>query len=611
MNKELHKTIISFAIIPIVLFIMLDIFFYIYNIGHIGLFVSARCMYLSFLICYSLYFILYAITKKTWKATSILAITFFIFSIINQLKIAYTNEPVVLSDVLYLSSSNEIFGIVRDTLFDFLKINILTTLIYLMILIVLCVLAYKNNLTLSNKKIRLVSIGIPVIILSILFTPISFTKDIFLNTFFEVNKRQDYARSTTNTFYYALYGVIPGMYGQMLENRIEKPKDYDETVIQHEITQASNNKDRFLGKPNVIVLFSESFWDIDQLDEVKFNTTVTPNFKKLQSEGIFFNMISPSYGGVTANVEFEFFTGANLMYFNKGYIPFMQLYRNDSFYSKPSIISELENNGYNTKLLTCSTDQLFHCGRFYNYLGINDCEFMTDANEDNIKGQYISDETVVNKIIDEFENKKSDEKLFYMALTIQAHMPYLISKYDNYDVYVESSNLTQDMNDTLTSYAQGIHDADKQLQRLYNYIKTLDEPTIIVFYGDHLPYLNTKEGEDVIENLEFFNTKNELKNIYRKYNTQSLILANFQLQEEKEIKYVGPDLLGAYVLNKMDIQTSNYYKWLYSTINTLGASNYIISSDKYGNLYYTNKLDGDMKEIYNLRENIQYKYFIK
>ena len=61
----------------------------------------------------------------------------------------------------------------------------------------------------------------------------------------------------------------------------------------------------------------------------------------------------------------------------------------------------------------------------------------------------------------------------------------------------------------------------------------------------------------------------------------------------------------------MDIDLSDYYKWLYSTKDNIGASNRYISINQDGEIFYTNKLEGKMKEINDLRESIQYKLFIK
>lgn len=41
----------------------------------------------------------------------------------------------------------------------------------------------------------------------------------------------------------------------------------------------------------------------------------------------------------------------------------------------------------------------------------------------------------------------------------------------------------------METYVQGASDADRSLQLLIDHFEQSDEPTVIVFYGDHLPML--------------------------------------------------------------------------------------------------------------------------
>jgi hypothetical protein len=147
--------------------------------------------------------------------------------------------------------------------------------------------------------------------------------------------------------------------------------------------------------------------------------------------------------------------------------------------------------------------------------------------------------------------------------------------------------------------------------RLYDYIQTVDEPTIMVFFGDHLPYLtDTETKEDIIESLSYFNTNDSLLNSYRKYNTQALILANFDLGENEGMDYLSPDMLLTTIVNKMGLELSPYYRWLYSTKDSLSCSNYLVTADSSGNLSWTKDLDGDVKDTLDLKEKMQYMVLI-
>lgn len=143
--------------------------------------------------------------------------------------------------------------------------------------------------------------------------------------------------------------------------------------------------------------------------------------------------------------------------------------------------------------------------------------------------------------------------------------------------------------------------------RMYEYIQTLEEPTILIFFGDHLPFLYDFEtNEDVLDYLSYFNTEDELLNTYRKYNTQCLILANFELGEVENWDYLSSDMLLVSVLNKMGLELSDYYKWLYSIKDVMPSSNYLVSQDVEGNLYWTADLPYDVQDVVKQREKAQY-----
>jgi hypothetical protein len=147
--------------------------------------------------------------------------------------------------------------------------------------------------------------------------------------------------------------------------------------------------------------------------------------------------------------------------------------------------------------------------------------------------------------------------------------------------------------------------------RLYEYIQTVKEPTIMVFFGDHLPYLtDTETGDDLIESLSYFNTDDSLLNTYRKYNTQALILANFDLGENENMDYLSPDMLLTTIVNKMGLNLTSYYRWLYTTKDSLPSSNYLVTADSNGNLSWTNSLDEEVKVTLELKEKMQYMVLI-
>ena len=598
--KKINYKLVFTLLIPLLLLIVFEANF----------FKLSKTLVISILLIYSIYYLLLGIFKNTKWVTLILGIIEYIILFVSKMKLAISVEPFYISDILFVKDAGEINTIIDSifwkTVFKLLPFMILA----LAIIVGLIIFSFKYNIKIEKNKTRIMMSSASLVILLILFLPIKATNQFILNSFYDANKHENYLGIKNGLESCKKYGHLAGIYGSFIDRRIFKPDNYDENIITNVINNVQNEEDKSFGRPNIIVIFSESFWDIDQQNEIVFDRKITENFNRLKEEGLHFNMISPSFGGNSANVEFEFLTGGSLGFFSRSYIPYMELYNNDKYNEAPSIINELSNNGYYIKLVPFSSKELFRCGEVYKYMKIDAVEYLPKVSKEHTKGLYPSDEYAVDKIIDALENKDEDKPLFYMTMTMEAHMPFVNDKFDSYNVNVVESSLNKEMTDQARVYAEGIYDADKQLGRIYDYIMNFDEPTIIVFYGDHLPFL------DAIDNMDYFNTDDEKLNYYRRYNTESLILANFDIsslkeENENELKYLGPDLLSAYILNHMDIDISNYYKWLYQTRNTTAAFNRYVSIDQEGNIYYTRNLNQEMQDLYELRRAIQYKYFIK
>ena len=606
--KHTGKFIIA-LVIPLILDLSLD-----YGVCNTTLFfTNTVSTLLSIFFMYMIYAILFALTKKSHRAVYIISILIFVLSIVSNVKLYYTQSPVYLSDIYFLGNASEITGLVEgDFIYhlDYMQIGILFA-----VLIFMCILARVTTITINKTRNRIIIGTIPVAILTIFALPISWKDNFILNNVYKVNERKDYAAMTRGIEYYGYYGVIAGMYGMELEGRNNKPENYNEELAKTSLNQFEYgvNENTDYGKPNIIIMFQESYWDIEQLEEIDFNIDVTQNIRELKEEGTSVNLLSASYGGMSSNIEFELLTGGNLAYFGVGYHPFIQLYNKKSSENNPSIVKELKNNGYKTKVVFGR--DYYMSESVYKRLGmdeyINTFDDMPDY-EEKVKGDYISDEALVNEVIEALYNKEDDERILYMTATIQSHMPFYRDKYDSYDMEIVKTDLTEEETDIIRAYAQGVYDTNVQIKRLYEEIKKLNEPTIIIMLGDHLPYLYNSEGEDILAKSSYFNTGNEKEDLLRLYTTEALILSNYGIEFNFDTEYISPDMLLTSIVNNMDIELSPYYKWLYKIKDILPAQNQYLTLDRYKNIYYQGEeLTEEMQEAKKIRESIQYYLFEK
>lgn len=605
--KQLNKQVIT-AITPIILSLMLN-----YGICNIYIFpphTPAIC--LSFFMMYAIFCIITAIVKKTNITTYIISVLIFVISIISNVKLYYSQSPVYLSDIYFLNNFGDVAGLVKNDLFS--HINYIQMTILLLILVIICVISKKTTIEIKNMKVRIIS-GIALTLLFIgIVIPIESKDSFLLDKIYNVNGRKDYGAAITGLDYYSQYGVLAGILGMELEGRRNPPEDYDRVEVANILESEGNSinaEEKYLQKPNIIVMFQESYWNIENLQEVKFDKNVTENMNKLKDIGSSVKLLSPSYGGLSSNIEFELLTGGNLSYFGSGYHPFVQLYSKNETQNNPSIIKELRNNGYKTTILFGR--DYYSSESVYKKLGADEyINAYTDKPEyqEKIKGDYISDEALVDYVLEALYTKPKDDKVFYMAATIQTHMPFYKEKYENYDINIVESSLSQEENDIILSYAQGVYDTNIQIQRLYYEIQKLDDPTIVIVLGDHLPYLYNSDGEDILLKSSYFNTGDEKQDVLRQYTTEAVILSNYDKKVEFESEYISPDMLLTTIINNMNIDISSFYKWLYKIRDVLPAQSQYLNVTKQNDIYYKNEvLPEDMQKTVNIRSAIQYYLF--
>jgi hypothetical protein len=618
------KIILNIAIY-VVLLLVLDFFFNLTQEAKAPYGNMYQYILPSVIVTVLIYTILFFLTKQTKKTNLIFSIILFVLAAINHVKILASGNPLFLTDISFIGNAGEIATLAFSVLKSFKTYIPLIALIGFFV--VLNFISFKVNLKLElpkyKKRITSSVVIASIVLLVLFFAPIQ-AKDMFiLKNIYKTTSRIDSKVLLSNIAYYKQYGVIGGLIENLLENRQYEPDGYDEEELKLALEEATGEENKQYGTtPNIFVIFSEAFWDVTQIEEVEFSVDVLQNFKELSNVGKQFNMISPSYGALSCNIEYELLTGGNLAYFSNGYIPFNSLYRDSKSTNYPSIINELNNNGYFTKVIFGK--DYYKSEKQYTYLGADSYEDVDD--EQYHKGYFDSDEYLTDLMIKELENKKlaktnpenfTEEELeeylnptFYFTATIQNHLPFCNDKYneDEFDVSAVSSTLPKDDTDFILSYAQGAYDADKQLKRFYDYIQTYDEDTIIVFLGDHLPRV-TLGDDDVLSQCSYFNTGDDVLDYYRKYHTQGLILTNFEVEDTENVMYSSPDFLMTYVVNNMDIELSDYYKWLYDYEKALPSTNKYISISTAGDMYLNTTLPENLNEAFEFRRRMQYMMF--
>ena len=238
-------------------------------------------------------------------------------------------------------------------------------------------------------------------------------------------------------------------------------------------------------------------------------------------------------------------------------------------------------NGYRTVGVHTFYGTFFNRNIVYPLIGFDyfiASEQMPDAA---YRGPFISDEYFTDSIIRQILSAEEDGvPLFLFGISMQNHWDYDPMKYGTLelDVMSESPVLNERHTQYMNTFLQGIFDADKHLGRLIEFIETRYTPTIVVFFGDHLPILGV-HADRIFEQLGFLSSQDDfswdLHDRINVFHTPYLVWANYDIGFE-DWGNMSTFFLGAQVARASGITLNRYFTYLlHSRQFFRGTTNYL------------------------------------
>nr|WP_296084113.1 LTA synthase family protein [uncultured Agrobacterium sp.] len=231
-------------------------------------------------------------------------------------------------------------------------------------------------------------------------------------------------------------------------------------------------------RPDVIMIMSESLWDPTRLENVRFSQDPMPQIRAMQSGHVF----SPEFGGMTANVEFEALTGFSNAFLPYGSIPYQQYVRRPM----PSLATFFRSEGYSAIAVHPFQEWFWNRREVYKHFGFEEFRSEETLPPMEKRGAFASDDALTNEIIQTVDAAEKPQFLF--AVTLQGHGPYEPNRYAKNTISV-SSDLSESAGRALSTYVQGVSEADESFAKLVAWAKGRERETVIVLFGDHLPPL--------------------------------------------------------------------------------------------------------------------------
>ena len=275
---------------------------------------------------------------------------------------------------------------------------------------------------------------------------------------------------------------------------VDKPEGYSRSAVEgwekEAVAPVGGGKD-----VNVIMVMNEAFSDIS--DDPIFNWTEDPlpNLHALQknAHAISGRVVVPGFAGGTANTEFDVLTGMQTNALSATTTSSMRVVNRNL----DSLFRVFGADNYHTSYFHCGDDWFYNRENVLRWLGAEETVFIDQMEAPEMKGRWVTDDYMAGLIEAEFESAMADGgQLFHYCTTIQNHMSYTADKYGaDYDFPAIDTSipLSDGVKSMLEVYIEGARDADAMLGRLVNYFSAQNEPVVLVFFGDHLPYLGDNQ----------------------------------------------------------------------------------------------------------------------
>lgn len=375
-------------------------------------------------------------------------------------------------------------------------------------------------------------------------------------------------------FAYEDYGLPYCFSASLFNTGISEPNGYTKKAMakidkdgELNQTATSRSSDEL---PNIIVVQLESYFDVANAEFFTTSEDACPNLHNLYqnySNGYF---KVPSVGAGTANTEFEVLTGMNLRYFGPGEYPYKTYSKKHPTESAATALASL---GYGTHALHDNTGNFYSRANVFNNMGFDTFtskEFMNVLQT--TENGWAKDEILTHHIMEAMDTTKQED--FVFTVSVQGHGNYPETQViENPKIKVEGIE-DEALKNKWEYYVNQVYEMDQFVGDLIKAVEERNEPSVVVFYGDHLPTMGLK-AED-------------LKSRYL-YNTNYVIWDNIGLQ--KDDKNIPAYQLMSEVLNRLDIHSGtvfNYHQQRKVTKNYLSDLELLQYDILYGKQYVYN-----------------------
>lgn len=336
---------------------------------------------------------------------------------------------------------------------------------------------------------------------------------------------------------------------------------------------------------NLICIMKESLAELKTAGDFTTNTEYFPFMDSLEENTVRGSLCVPVFGSMTSNTEFEFLTGDSMALLPANSIAYQFNVKPDTY----SMVSTLKDQGYYSVAMHPYPGENWNRVECYQNMGFDaflDQEFYEGSQE---LRNYVSDEADYQKLIQVVEAKENPEdKLFIFNVTMQNHGGYE-GTYDNFEQEVWLTGEYEGKYPKTDQYLSLMKRSDQAFQYLVEYFSRIDEPTMIVMFGDHQPSVEDEFYDDI---AGMPSSEITVQEHLMWYETPFIIWTNYSMPSE-DMGRLGAVYLSSEVLWRANLEMTPYNRFLLAMKEDLPVVHFLGCYDREGTYYYWAKAESE------------------
>ena len=453
--------------------------------------------------------VLFLATNRAWLSMLISGGAVLSLTAVNYLKLVLRSDPLLASDIMYISEAANI-GSGYDMALPVLMLRIFAAALALVILAAFFLRGRFSGRYAFQR--RMIFLFVSVLCCISLCTDIYQNSSLYASTVnLDVKLKDRELSKWSGTDLYVSRGFIYPLIHSGFTYSEKRPEGYAKTAVIHELEKYGYDDIPEDKKVSVISVMLEAFSDLSRLYSIPAEADPYELWHALQQEGVSGNLVTNIFAGGTIDTERGFITGTTEHY--------------DYRKAAGSYARYFSQQGYYTEFCHPGLPWFYNRINVTRYLGFDNGFFLDNRYTPVREDWPINDYLFFPDLISLFERHTNQGKPYFnFSVTYQNHGPYNDSTLYGGKEFISNTGFSHSSYYIINNYFNGIANTSEVIYDFVGHFRTSEKPVILVFFGDHKPWLGDNNSVYLELGMDIFLDSNE--GFYNYFTTPYLIWAN-------------------------------------------------------------------------------------